>query len=150
MNLRNRLAPLLLAAMVCAPAFAAAPAMHPSVAKPQTAQQQRMATCSAQNKGKKGADYMTAQRACLKSEVAASSNVRTAQQQRMANCSAQNKGKKGADYKTAQSSCLKGGTAAPAKVETSQQERMAQCSALNKGKKGADFKAAQSACLKKN
>lgn len=106
-NPRIRFVPLMLAALACAPAFAAAPAATTS-AKPQTAQQQRMSSCSAQNKGKKGADYKTAQSACLKGQSpATASNAKTPQQQRMAQCSAQNKGKKGADYKAAQSACLK-------------------------------------------
>jgi hypothetical protein len=66
-----------------------------------------MATCSAQNKGKKGADYKAAQSACLKAQAAAPATAKTTQQQRMAACSAQNKGRKGADYKAAQSACLK-------------------------------------------
>ena len=73
----------------------------------QTAQQQRMATCAAQNKGKKGAEYKAAQSACLKGEAAAPSTAKSTSQQRMAACSAQNKGKKGAEYKAAQSACLK-------------------------------------------
>ena len=36
----------------------------------QTAQQQRMATCSAQNKGKTGQDYKDAQKACLSGKAA--------------------------------------------------------------------------------
>jgi hypothetical protein len=106
MNLRIRLVPLLFAALACAPAFAASPTA--ATAKPQTAQQQRMSSCSALNKGKKGADYKAAQSSCLKGHSAAApGKVLTPQQQRMAQCSAQNKGKKGAEYKAAQSACLK-------------------------------------------
>ena len=104
----RQLAPLLLT-LVLAPAFAAAPAVvaKSMPAKAPTAQQQRMSTCSAQNKGRKGADYKAAQSACLKGQTtAAAAPGRTAQQQRMATCSAKNKGKKGADFKTAQASCL--------------------------------------------
>ena len=96
----------LLAIMGAAPAFAAAPATTP--AKPMSAQQQRMSTCAAANKGKKGAEFKAAQRSCLKADSAAASRARTPQQERMAKCSVQNKGKKGNDYKTAQRACLKG------------------------------------------
>jgi hypothetical protein len=69
--------------------------------------QERMKMCSAQNKGKKGDDYKSAQSACLKGADAAPAAPLTPQQ-RMAKCSAENKGKKGDDYKNAQSACLKG------------------------------------------
>ena len=81
------------------PAFAADGAMSSS--------QSRMATCSAQNKGKKGDDYKKAQSDCLKG-VDAAAAAPTTPQQKMAMCSKQNKGKKGDDYKKAQSDCLKG------------------------------------------
>lgn len=96
----------LLAVLGVAPAFATPPAATPS--KPASAQQQRMATCAAANKGKKGADYKAAQSACLKADSTAANKARTPQQERMAKCAAQNKGKKGNDYKSAQSACLKG------------------------------------------
>ena len=65
MNLRIPFGPLLLAALACAPAFAATPPAT-TTARPQTAQQQRLLQCSAQTKGRKGADYKSAQSACLK------------------------------------------------------------------------------------
>jgi hypothetical protein len=70
--------------------------------------QQRMAACSAQNKGKKGDDYKSSQSACLKNGPTPAAAAPMTPQQRMAMCSAQNKGKKGDDYKQAQSACLKG------------------------------------------
>jgi len=71
--------------------------------------QQRMAACSAQNKGKKGDDYKQAQSTCLKNgPTPVAEAAPMTPQQRMAMCSAQNKGKKGDDYKQAQSACLKG------------------------------------------
>lgn len=146
MNSRIRYVPVLLAMLACVPAMAAAPSTR-TTSKPETAQQLRMATCSEQNKGRKGADYRIAQSACLKGEIAVPFKARTSQQQRMTQCSALNKGRKGADYKTAQSACLKGD--APVGAKTPQQ-RMAQCAMENKGKKGADYTAAQSACLKKS
>jgi len=76
-----------------------------AASKPLTAQQQKMADCSAANKGKKGAEYKAAQKACLSGEDAAASAPMT-QQQKMAACSKQNKGKKGDDFKAAQKACL--------------------------------------------
>ena len=75
-----------------------------AASKPMTAQQQKMADCSAANKGKKGDDYKTAQKACLSGAPAASAPM--TQQQKMASCSKQNKGKKGDEYKAAQKACL--------------------------------------------
>ena len=85
--------------MTMSTAYAADAAMTP--------QQQRMATCSAQNKGKKGDEYKKDQSACLKGQTAAAAPMMT-QQEKMAMCSKQNKGKKGDDYKQSQSACLKG------------------------------------------
>ena len=76
-----------------------------AASKPLTAQQQKMADCSAANKGKKGDDYKSAQKACL-SGTAAPASAPMTQQQKMAACSKQNKGKKGDDYKNAQKACL--------------------------------------------
>jgi hypothetical protein len=76
-----------------------------AASKPLTASQQKMADCSAANKGKKGDDYKSAQKACLSGAPAAASAPLT-QQQKMAACSKQNKGKKGDDYKSAQKACL--------------------------------------------
>lgn len=78
-----------------------------AASKPLTAQQQKMADCSAANKGKKGAEYKAAQKACLSGEAPAASAPMT-QQQKMAACAKQNKGKKGDDYKAAQKACLAG------------------------------------------
>ena len=74
-----------------------------AASKPLTAQQQKMADCSAANKGKKGDDYKNSQKACLS---AAAASTPMTQQQKMAACSKQNKGKKGDDYKNAQKACL--------------------------------------------
>ncbi len=81
------------------------PAKAEGASKPLTAQQQKMADCSAANKGKKGADYKAAQKACLSGEAPAASAPMT-QQEKMAACSKQNKGKKGQDFKDAQKACL--------------------------------------------
>ena len=91
-----------------------------SAAKPMTAQQQRMADCSKQNKGKKGEEYKSAQKACLsgKSAPAAAAAPMAAapmaaapmtQQERMKSCNA-DAGKqalKGDARKTFMSGCLK-------------------------------------------
>jgi hypothetical protein len=92
----------IVAALVAGPLLAAS-----AYAADMTPQQERMKTCSAQNKGKKGDDYKSAQSACLKGETPVAAAPVT-QQQKMAMCSKQNKGKKGDDYKNAQSACLKG------------------------------------------
>ena len=78
-----------------------------AASKPLTAQQQKMADCSAANKGKKGDDYKNSQKACLSASApAAAASTPMTQQQKMAACSKQNKGKKGDDYKAAQKACL--------------------------------------------
>lgn len=103
----NRVIPYGLASLIAVapiafePAFAADPAMGSS--------QSRMATCSKQNKGKKGDDFKKSQSDCLKGDaVAAAPTEPMTQQQKMAMCSKQNKGKKGEDFKKSQSDCLKG------------------------------------------
>ena len=78
-----------------------------AASKPLTAQQQKMADCSAANKGKKGAEYKAAQKACLSADAAsAAASAPMTPQQKMAACSKQNKGKKGEDFKAAQKACL--------------------------------------------
>ena len=63
MKQASRIAIALTLAMAAGPLFAATAT---SAAKPLSPQQQRMAQCAAQNKGKTGADYKAAQSACLK------------------------------------------------------------------------------------
>ena len=94
-----------LALTVAAAGAFAADAAAPAASKQLTPQQQKMADCSAANKGKKGDDYKAAQKACLSGQAAPASAPMT-QQQKMAACSKQNKGKKGDDYKNAQKACL--------------------------------------------
>ena len=65
-------------------------------------QQELMKKCSAENKGKKGDEYQTAQKACLSDGKVAGNS----QQSKMTKCSAENKGKKGQEYKDAQKTCL--------------------------------------------
>lgn len=74
----------------------------PVFAHAETAQQQRMAECSAKNKGKKGDDYKAAQKACLSGKA-------TTPQDRMKQCNADAGAKqlKGDARKTFMSGCLK-------------------------------------------
>ena len=95
----------LITAIALSVAVAGVFAADAAASKPLTAQQQKMADCSAANKGKKGAEYKAAQKACLSGQAAPASAPMT-QQQKMAACSKQNKGKKGDDYKSAQKACL--------------------------------------------
>lgn len=71
-------------------------------------QQQRMAECSAKNKGLKGDAYKTAQSSCLSGHAAETKPVNT-QQERMRKCNADAGAKKlaGDARKTFMSSCLK-------------------------------------------
>ena len=94
----------LITAIALSVAAAGVFAADAAASKPLTAQQQKMADCSAANKGKKGAEYKAAQKACLSGDAAASAPM--TQQQKMAACSKQNKGKKGQDFKDAQKACL--------------------------------------------
>ncbi len=98
-------------------------------AKPMTAQQSKMSTCSkdAHTKGLKGAEYKSFMSTCLKGGEAAApaaakpaaaapaATAKETQQAKMKNCNAEAKTKalKGAARKTFMSTCLKG-TAAPA------------------------------------
>ena len=77
-----------------------------AASKPLTAQQQKMADCSAANKGKKGDEYKAAQKACLSGQPAPAASAPMTQKEKMAYCSKQNKGKKGDDFKSAQKACL--------------------------------------------
>ena len=100
----------LITAIALSVAVAGVFAADAAASKPLTAQQQKMADCSAANKGKKGDEYKSAQKACLSgapaAAVAAAPAASMTQQQKMAACSKQNKGKKGDDYKSAQKACL--------------------------------------------
>lgn len=86
-------------------ALAAAPLL--AGAAPKTAQQELMAKCSAQNKGKTGEDYKSAQKSCLSGGSASGKTSGNASQQRMKDCNAQASGKKGDERKAFMSSCLK-------------------------------------------
>ncbi|KAG0739988.1 hypothetical protein G6F24_017166 [Rhizopus arrhizus] len=88
-------------------AYAQTPAA-PAPAKTPTPQQQRMADCSAKNKGLKGDAYKTAQSACLSGHAAETKAVNP-QQERMRKCTADAGAKQlaGDARKTCMSSCLK-------------------------------------------
>lgn len=77
----------------------------PVLAHAATPQQQRMADCSAKNKGKTGEDYKSAQKACLSGPAP----VATTPQERMKSCNADAAAKKlaGDARKTFMSGCLK-------------------------------------------
>jgi len=62
----------------------------PVIASAATPQQQRMADCSARNKGKTGEDYKTAQKACLSAPAPTASTP----QERMKTCNADAAAKK--------------------------------------------------------
>ena len=98
----------LISALALTLAAAGVFAADAAASKPLTASQQKMADCSAANKGKKGDDYKTSQKACLSGTPApaAAASTPMTQQQKMAACSKQNKGKKGDDYKNSQKACL--------------------------------------------
>ena len=98
----------LITAIALSVAAAGVFAADAAASKPLTAQQQKMADCSAANKGKKGDEYKAAQKACLSGQAAPASAPMT-QKEKMAYCSKQNKGKKGDDFKNAQKACLSAG-----------------------------------------
>jgi hypothetical protein len=85
----------------------AADAAAPAASGGKTAQQQKMADCSAANKGKKGQDFKDSQKACLSGAApAAAPSAPMTQKEKMAACSKANKGKKGQDFKDSQKACL--------------------------------------------
>ena len=89
-----------------------------------TPQQSKMATCSREAKGLKGAEYKKARKECMARDAtvgngdAGAAKAAKADQknppaadkpspkQKMANCSQQNKGLKGDEYKKAEKECL--------------------------------------------
>jgi hypothetical protein len=99
---------LLAASAVLALATVSAYAAPAATGKTLTPQQQRMADCSHQAKGKKGADHKAFMSSCLKGQSTASAAPQT-QQEKMKTCNAEAKTKalKGADRKSFMSSCLK-------------------------------------------
>lgn len=78
----------------------------PVIASAATPQQERMARCSAENKGKTGEAYKSAQKACLSGPAAATA---TTPQARMKSCNADAASRKlaGDARKTFMSGCLK-------------------------------------------
>ncbi len=78
---------------------------------PASPQQNRMAACSKENKGLKGEEFKSAQKACLSKDAApaktaASGDKPLSQKQKMSACAKENKGLKGDEYKKAQKECL--------------------------------------------
>ena len=94
-------------------AFAATP--QAAGKKELSPQQQRMAECSHQSAGKKGAEHKEFMSKCLKGEsTAAAPTAKTTQREKMKTCNAEAKTKalKGTDRKSFMSTCLKGDAAA--------------------------------------
>lgn len=114
-------------AFILAAAVGSAFAADTTPAKPMTAQQTKMSTCSkdAHTKGLKGAEYKSFMSTCLKGgeaaapaaakPAAAPATAKETQQEKMKSCNAEAKTKalKGAARKSFMSTCLKG-EAAPA------------------------------------
>ena len=92
-------------------AFATVSAHAAQTGKTLTPQQQRMAECSHQSKGKKGAEHKAFMSACLKGKsMNSEKGKKMTQRERMKACNVEAKGKslKGAERKSFMSSCLKG------------------------------------------
>lgn len=85
-------------------ALAAAPA---AIAGPQ---QERMKSCNAEAKDKKGEERRAFMKECLSAKKAEEKSAKTAQQEKMKSCNAEAKEKalKGAERKKFMSTCLKG------------------------------------------
>lgn len=109
-------------AFVLAAAVGSAFAADATPAKPMTAQQTKMGTCSkdAHAKGLKGKEYTDFRNNCLKSNSsatpAAAPTKPLTQQEKMKTCNADAKAKglKGKDYTDFRNNCLKGEATAPA------------------------------------
>ena len=96
-----------LGGVLTVPVMAQAASATAAPANGKTAQQQRMTTCNAEAKGKKGAERKAFMSSCLKGESAAGTKQLSSSQQRMKDCNAKAKGKTGDDRKAFMSSCLK-------------------------------------------
>ncbi|WP_049622030.1 PsiF family protein [Frateuria defendens] len=107
MSLRFR---LLAAGAALVLAANAAMAADTAPKKPLTAQQQRMADCSKQSAGKKGAEHKAFVSSCLKGEAAAAPAAKQTQQEKMKSCNvdAKTKALTGDARKSFMSNCLKG------------------------------------------
>lgn len=101
---------LSLGALAATPAFAAGAAATSS-AKPMTAQQQKMASCSHESKGMKGDAHKQFMSDCLHGKTGTTAAAKPTQQEKMKTCNADAKAKalKGDARKTFMSTCLKGG-----------------------------------------
>ncbi|HEX8713855.1 MAG TPA: PsiF family protein [Terracidiphilus sp.] len=113
--------------MLAATAFAFTSSASAAEGKAMTPQQEKMANCAHENKGKKGDEYKQAMRDCLHGKSAAGAmkseeskakmeetkadSKATAQREKMKTCNAQAKEKnmKGKDRRDFMSECLKGG-----------------------------------------
>lgn len=70
-------------------------------------QQERMKTCNAEAKGKKGDERKAFMKTCLSGGAEAPADKAKDPKQRMKDCNMQAKGKKGDDRKAFMSTCLK-------------------------------------------
>jgi hypothetical protein len=70
-------------------------------------QQNKMKTCNAEAKGKKGDERKAFMKACLSKEGVPAAEKKTTQQNKMKTCNEEAKGKKGDERKAFMSSCLK-------------------------------------------
>ncbi|MEW5833603.1 MAG: PsiF family protein [Pseudomonadota bacterium] len=76
--------------------------------KQMTAQQQRMADCSKQATGKKGAEHKAFMKSCLKGGAAAPGKMTQQEKMKKCNADASKQGLKGDARKSFMSTCLKG------------------------------------------
>ena len=80
---------------------------HAADEKAPTAQQNKMKTCNADAKDKKGDERKAFMKECLSAKPAAApADGKTAQQQKMKTCNADAKGKKGDERKAFMKECL--------------------------------------------
>lgn len=100
---------LLAASLAVAGAFTlSAPALAATQGKTLTPQQQRMADCSKQATGKKGAEHKAFMKSCLKGGAAAPAKMTQQERMKKCNADASKQGLKGDARKSFMSTCLKG------------------------------------------
>ncbi len=85
---------------------AAALAALAVTAQAQTAQQNKMTSCNAEAKGKKGDERKTFMKTCLKAKSDSKIDARASQREKMKSCNVEAKGKKGDERKSFMKDCL--------------------------------------------
>ncbi len=98
---------LLAASLAVASAFVLSTPVA-ATGKQMTAQQQRMADCSKQATGKKGAEHKAFMKSCLKGGAAAPAKMTQQEKMKKCNAEASKQGLKGDARKSFMSTCLKG------------------------------------------